>query len=243
MSLPIGLDGTVLTVQIAAVIRHLEFDSAGDDAMHLGPGTIIVEDVKVHGAINGIVAGGSITVRDAIIEDALSGIQVLPGAQLVVEGATIHGGTNAVISLVAGTVNLTNVLAYGTSERAIELPVAMGAIAFSTIADSGTNTGNGPRAVQCAPGMIIRASIIWAPGVSARAPVEGCGLSSTIAGPTPIAGVMNMDPLFVDAGMGDYHLKATSPAKDAVDAGPAFDFEGDSRPRGVRFDIGADEAP
>jgi len=28
-----------------------------------------------------------------------------------------------------------------------------------------------------------------------------------------------------------------------VDTGPATDFEGDPRPRGPRFDIGADEAP
>ena len=54
---------------------------------------------------------------------------------------------------------------------------------------------------------------------------------------------MNVDPRFVDPVVRDYHLSAGSPARDAVNAGPATDFEGDPRPRGSRFDLGADEAP
>jgi hypothetical protein len=52
-----------------------------------------------------------------------------------------------------------------------------------------------------------------------------------------------MYPQFVDAASHDYHIASTSPARDAVDTGPAKDFEGDARPRGAKFDIGADEAP
>jgi hypothetical protein len=65
----------------------------------------------------------------------------------------------------------------------------------------------------------------------------------TIAGPVMTAGAMNVDPQFVDAASRDYHIVATSPARDMVDSGPMTDFEGDARPRGMRFDIGADEAP
>jgi hypothetical protein len=54
---------------------------------------------------------------------------------------------------------------------------------------------------------------------------------------------MNVDPKFVDAPNRDYHIAPTSPARDAVDTGPSTDFEGDPRPRGAKFDIGADEAP
>lgn len=53
---------------------------------------------------------------------------------------------------------------------------------------------------------------------------------------------MNVDPRFVDSGARDYHLGANSPARDVVDVGPAADFEGDARPIGPRFDLGADEA-
>jgi hypothetical protein len=46
----------------------------------------------------------------------------------------------------------------------------------------------------------------------------------------------------VNAAAHDYHLSAGSPAVDAADFGPDHDFEGEARPNGARFDIGADEA-
>ena len=57
----------------------------------------------------------------------------------------------------------------------------------------------------------------------------------------PGRGNINVDPLFV--GEGDYHLARGSPA---IDAGrrlvaPATDIEGNARPCGQRFDMGAYE--
>jgi hypothetical protein len=50
------------------------------------------------------------------------------------------------------------------------------------------------------------------------------------------------DPTFVDAAAGDYHLVEGSPAIDAgVDAGVTTDIDGDMRPQGTGYDIGADE--
>ncbi len=50
------------------------------------------------------------------------------------------------------------------------------------------------------------------------------------------------DPLFVDRAGGDYHLTAASPMIDAASStSPAEDFDGDPRPMGAGFDIGADE--
>lgn len=52
------------------------------------------------------------------------------------------------------------------------------------------------------------------------------------------------DPRWVDADNGDFHLRPGSPAIDAADpeATLAVDFEGDPRPVGAGYDMGADEA-
>ena len=56
-------------------------------------------------------------------------------------------------------------------------------------------------------------------------------------------GNIDEDPLFADPGSGDYHLAALSPCIDSgTDSGaPADDFEGDPRPSGGGWDMGADE--
>jgi len=59
----------------------------------------------------------------------------------------------------------------------------------------------------------------------------------------PSNDLWNIDPLFVDPAAGDYHLKMTSPA---IDAGLSLtdvtdDYEGNHRPQGNAFDIGAYE--
>jgi len=52
------------------------------------------------------------------------------------------------------------------------------------------------------------------------------------------------DPAFVDPDAGDYHIKEASAAQDrGVAAGVFVDFDGDERPRGGGYDIGADEFP
>jgi hypothetical protein len=61
---------------------------------------------------------------------------------------------------------------------------------------------------------------------------------------TIYTGTVNLydDPAFVDPASWDYHLTAGSPAIDAgVDAGVAADIDGELRPHGPGFDIGADE--
>jgi len=51
------------------------------------------------------------------------------------------------------------------------------------------------------------------------------------------------DPLFINAAGADFHLQGNSPAIDhgSVVGAPGTDFDGQARPHGAGYDIGADE--
>jgi hypothetical protein len=204
---------------------------------------------RVHLVNSGkIRTSGGVTIVDSSVTDA-AGQGIDFAGNLTLDRVVLSGGTTALLSsTVGGTIDATNLLVYGTSGVAIDLSNASGIVRFTTVADSGTDAGTGPRAFICSGQVMVQSTIVWAPGSTSRVsigPSSGadCPRSSTIAGPTPVAGASNDDPLFVDSANRDYHLAQNSPARDAVDIGPTFDFEGDPRPRGDRFDLGADETP
>jgi hypothetical protein len=218
----------------------------GASLMGLSSGPTLVTGVQeVHLAHLKLTEGGTIDIggiviaRDLQIVNSLgaAAITVRPSGNLSLDGGTILGGQVGILG--SGIVGVQNLLISETSGRALDLTQATGSVQFTTIADSGIS-GTSPCAVSCGPGVHVDSSIIWTS--CAGAPVNSaCQFSSTIVGPTALVSTMNTDPLF--AGQFDYHIQPSSPAKDAVDTGPNTDFEGDPRPRGARYDIGADEAP
>ncbi len=170
-----------------------------------------------------LAAGGILTMDRVIIRATETGIE-----------APSQAGTSA---------QITNLLVSGASGRGLQLPYTTGKISFATIVDNGSLVNSGPKSVLCSPDMTIHASIVWdLYSTSSAPPIAGdCVLTNTIAGTAAVAGATRVDPLFKDRANGDYHLSSNSPARDMIDSGPATDYEGQPRPQGARFDIGADE--
>lgn len=167
---------------------------------------------------------------------------ILFSGSLVLDGAVIDGCRTGIENGSSASLQVSNALIFGTTARAFALDdAASGTITSTTIATDGS-TGTGSRAITCPSTVLLRSSIVWSINSGAQQPIAGCSVMDVIAGPTVVAGTMNVDPMFVDATHGDYHLGTESPARDAVDTGPPVDFDGDARPQGARYDIGADEA-
>jgi hypothetical protein len=171
-------------------------------------------------------------------------VDVASNGELTIDGGVISGGTVGIQGAPGAKVHLRNVMISRTTQRALELGSAVGDVESSTIADAGAATQAAPCAVTCNPNLRVTSSIIWQPScaVGAADAAGPCTFQSSIVSNAPAPGITNVDPRFVNPAGGDYHLQPSSPAKDAVGTGPATDFEGDLRPRGAGFDIGADEA-
>ncbi len=69
------------------------------------------------------------------------------------------------------------------------------------------------------------------------------GQVQVISGVVSDNNLVSQNPLFVDPANGNFHYQAGSPAIDTGSSvgAPAFDFDGNSRPRGAGYDIGAFE--
>ncbi|MCP4449412.1 MAG: hypothetical protein GY811_29375 [Myxococcales bacterium] len=102
------------------------------------------------------------------------------------------------------------------------------------------NTGAGTGAVQCDSS--IRGGN-ERPGEDVQTSGSCAILYSNVTGITSGAGNVSVAPIFVSTATRDYHLAAVSPGIDIVDPSSAatVDIDGDSRPNGAGYDMGADK--
>jgi len=118
-------------------------------------------------------------------------------------------------------------------------------IVNSTIVDNTAGSYSGGIFIDSGAGTVaVINSILWGNNLSQIYVYSGSAAVeySDVQGGWPGTGNMDADPLFV--GGGDYHLTSGSPCIDTGRGGsdiPGDDIDGDARPQGAGYDIGADE--
>jgi hypothetical protein len=248
----LGISGYTLQLLEPMNIRDITLSEgasllAGAEGIVLDSITFVGNPKRLTVSPAGFSTKASLLARNLRITNSAdtTAIDVRATGELTIDGGEISGGTVGIQGEPGAKVHLTNVMIWGTSQRALELALATGDVEFSTIADAGAATQSAPCAVSCNPNLRVTSSIIWQPScaIGAADAAGACTFQSSIVSNGPAPGLTNVDPRFVNRAGRDYHLQPSSPAKDAVGTGPAADFERDPRPRGARFDIGADEAP
>ena len=246
-------DWTCANLGVHSTLRHSTVDRIGVLNKASVPASVVtkgtVEDTQVDGGLQ--LAGPSAVVRRV----RASGWTAIWGEGLVVD-TLARGGNGAAIAADAPqgeTLRVVNTTAVATGAPALLARVrsATPPIAPNVLEVSNAIARGGPSDVEatdialckleqpCAPGEIAIDHSNFAVRVpAANAPGRGVITEGT--------GNQSADPRFVNAGAGDFHLRAGSPAIDAgtsQDRALPLDLDGQPRPQGAALDLGAYETP
>jgi hypothetical protein len=124
-------------------------------------------------------------------------------------------------------------------------------IQFVTIAFNTTKNTGGSPGLQSDVSVAIANSIAYSNAAqNVTTPLQictSCTATYTLFSGTPPIGTGNIAgaPLFVNVVLDNFHIQAGSPARNAADPNASihFDVDGEPRPQGPGYDMGADEIP
>lgn len=184
--------------------------------------------------------GGAVTISRSTISQNTAGGILISGSQFAITNSFIiaNGGLMSGV----GGIDISQILTAGTHR-----------LDFNTIASNGGNinipVNTGVNCSTIGTPLVFDSNIIYGNAVNGGGQQLGgsamCTATYSDVGPGATAGATNInaDPMFMDAAQGNFHLMATSPAKDMADPNATLniDIDGDVRPQGSRRDIGADE--
>jgi hypothetical protein len=262
-------NGILLQVQGSSVVKIYDLEVTGASgatsfgiSMPAGnTATLSLHRVTVSGNTGGGISatGGTLTVSQSTVSGNTGGGISATGGTLTVSQSTVSGNTGGGISISGAQFDLTNnmIVKNGSANSAFggvlvsQITSGAGRFDFNTVSgnsgDSGTVTG-----VLCSvvtQAITFSNNIVYANQVSGGGTQVGgnnCNWTYSNIGPgddVPGTGNKNEAPLFVNPGQNNFHIMASSPARNTADPAATLnvDFDGDERPEGGVHDMGADE--
>jgi Right handed beta helix region len=250
---------------LAAPGAKLTGASAGVILTVSGSANVTIYDLDIYSALgagvgDGIALSGSATLtlhRATVDASANLGVTTSAGTSLTVDRSTISNNTAGGLD-VHGAFDIQNsfVVENGNSSAAAfggisiySVNAGTRTIAFTTIA----NNGGANSAVSGIVCSLITTPVVFSNNIVynnanmqvADPTTSKCGHTYSDIGPDTVTntGNLNLDPGFVQVGMGNFHLSPSSMLADKADpaANVMVDFDGNPRPQGLHSDIGADE--
>jgi len=203
------------------------------------------------------VTGGTVTISQSSISDNLANGLTSSGGRITISRSFITGNIRGGLSISESEFDITNCIIANNGG----LQTSIGGVllsqtntgtrrfAFNTVTGNTAADGQvvGVACTVITTAMTLSSNIIYNPVLGTRTQVGGanCTWAFSDIGPDTVTGnnIINADPLFTNPLKNDFHLQPTSPAKDKAqpDATISADIDGDARPQGSGFDIGADE--
>jgi len=188
-----------------------------------------IDEAATHGIYSATTGIEVEVVRSRIVDCTSGGITLASPARLTVASSVIARN---------GTATSPNGGIF------VAAPLMGSAIRYSTIASNRIDPANGAPGIRCGEALSVSDSIIATNGMGVAQVDAACVTTNSLYTAPMASGTGNMlgAPMFVDE---DYHISSQSAARNVgaqVNGLPA-DIDGESRPRGMAPDVGADEIP